>query len=71
MEKRVCGRGDDLVTDNERLLRASAAAIKRFCKGKKNNQTKEYSVICKLNEDAVEKGGDHRRGSPQTYSAAT
>lgn len=57
-----------MAVDSERLLKASAAAIKMFCKGK-NNQTKEYSVICTLNEDAVEKGGDHKRGSPKTYSA--
>lgn len=31
---------------------------------KENNQTKEYSVIYKLNEDTVQKGGDHKEGSP-------
>lgn len=33
---------------------------------KENNQTKEYSVIRKLNEDAVEHGGGHEEGSFQT-----
>lgn len=37
---------------------------------KENNQTKEYSVISKLNEDTVENGGDQREGSSQTHSAA-
>lgn len=31
---------------------------------KENNQTKEYSVIYKLNEDTVQKGVDHKEGSP-------
>lgn len=38
---------------------------------KENNQTKEYSVICKLNEDTVQKGGwPQRRFSPTPNTSA-
>lgn len=59
-----------LAMDGERRWRTfSCCYFDTFAK--ENNQTKEYSVIGKLNEDTVEKGGDRREGTFPSQSAAT
>lgn len=69
MDKRINQRGDRLATDREGTEGFRCCYFDIFAK--ENNQTKEYSVICTLNEDTVESGADLREGSSPTHRAAT